>query len=90
MYVCMVEHMYVCGGVCMCVGCGDVCIYEAANKSCLYPKFFSSENDSERNSKVFSLPKMVRNGILRFFSSAKQAEFRRNYRLFRLVPNSAE
>jgi hypothetical protein len=70
--------------------CGDVCIYEAANKSRLYPKFFSSENDSERNSEVFSIPKIIRNGIPRFFSSAKQAEFRRNYRLFRLVPYSAE
>ncbi len=58
----------------MCVG-----MYEAANKSRLYSKFFSSENDSERNSEVFSLPKMIWNGIPRFFSSAKQAEFRRNW-----------
>jgi hypothetical protein len=47
---------------------------------------FSSENGSKRSSKVsllkmvwngmvFLLQEMVRNGILRFFSSAKQAEF---------------
>jgi hypothetical protein len=84
MFVCVWD---VCGGTYV---CGDVCIYEAANKSRLYPKFCSSENDSERNSEVFSIPKIIRNGIPRFFSSAKQAEFRRNYRLFRLVPYSAE
>ncbi len=65
------------------------------------PKFFSSENGSERNSKVLSLKmvwngmvflllEMVWNGIPRFFSSAKQTEFRRNSRLFRLVSYSAE
>jgi hypothetical protein len=85
--MCVGVYVYVWG--CTYV-CGDVCIYEAANKSCLFPKFFSSENDSERNSEFFSLPKMVRNGIPRFFSSAKQAEFRQNCRLFRLVQYSAE
>jgi hypothetical protein len=79
----------VCVGGCTYV-CGDVCIYEAANKSRLYPKIFSSKNDSERNSEVFSLPKIIRNGIPRFFSSTKQAEFRWNCLLFRLVPYSAE
>ncbi len=39
---------------------------------------------------VFHFREMVRNGILRFFSSAKQAEFRRKSRLFRLVSYSAE
>ncbi len=64
-------------------------------------KVFSSENGSERNSKVLSLKmvwngmvflfqKMVRNGIPRFFSSAKQTEFRRNSCLFRLVSYSTE
>ncbi len=45
-----------------------------------------------RNSirRVFLFREMVGNGILRFFYSAKQAEFRRNCRLFRLVPNSAD
>ncbi len=37
--------------------------------------FFSSENDLERNSEVFSLPKMVRNGIPRFFSSKNGLEW---------------
>jgi hypothetical protein len=74
MYVCVWGCRCVCWGVCMCVG-----MY-------VFTKFFSSENDSDRNSEVFSLPKMIQNGIPRFFSSAKQAEFRRNYRLFRLVP----
>ncbi len=40
---------------------------EAANKSNLFPKFFSSENDLERNSEVLSVPKMIRTGIPRFF-----------------------
>ncbi len=40
--------------------------------------------------RVFLFREMVRNGIPRFLSSAKQAEFRRKCRLFRLVPNSAE
>jgi hypothetical protein len=93
--VCMCVGMCICVGVYVCVWgctyvCGDVSIYEAANKSHLNPKFFSSENDWEQNSEVFSLPKMIRNGIPRFFSSAKQAEFRRNCRLFRLVTYSAE
>ncbi len=50
--------------------------------------FFSSENDSERNSEVFSLPKMVLNGILRFFSSKNGSK--RNSRGFSLPRNGSE
>ncbi len=63
-------------------------LYEAAIKSCLFRSFFlfqkwfrtefliffSSKNDSDWNSEDFSLPKMVQNGILRFFSSKKGLE----------------
>jgi hypothetical protein len=37
--------------------------------------------------RVFLFREMVRNGIPKLFSYSKQAEFRRNCRLFRLVPS---
>jgi hypothetical protein len=52
--------------------------------------FFSSENGSERNSEGFLFRETDRNGIPRFFFSAKQAEFRRNCRLFHLFVYAAE
>ncbi len=61
---------------------------EVANKSSLFPSFFSSENDSERNSKVFSLPKIVRNRIPRFFSSKNGLEW--NSKVFSLPRNGSE
>ncbi len=75
--------------------------FSSKNGSEQNSKVFSSENGSERNFKVLSLKmvwngmvflfqEMVRNGIPRFFSSAKQTEFRRNSCLFRLVSYSAE
>jgi hypothetical protein len=41
--------------------------YEAADKCVFFRSLVSSENDSERNSKVFSLPKMTQKRIPRFF-----------------------
>jgi hypothetical protein len=51
-----------------------------------YSEGFSlPRNGSEQNSESFLFREMVWKGIPRFFSSAKQAEFRWNCCLFRLV-----
>jgi hypothetical protein len=60
---------------------------ETANKSRLFPKFFSSENNSERNSEVFSVPKMIRNKIPRFLTSKNGSE--RNSEEFSLPRNGS-
>jgi hypothetical protein len=40
-----------------------------------FRSFFSSENVSEQNSEVFSIPKMVRKGIPRFVLSENGSEW---------------
>jgi hypothetical protein len=50
----------------------------------------SFKNGRERNSKGFFLPRKGSERNSEVFSSVKQAEFRRNSRLFRLVSYSAE
>jgi hypothetical protein len=52
------------------------------------PKFFSSEYDTEWNSEVFSLPKVVWNGIPKFSPSKNSSE--RNSVGFSLLRNGLE
>ncbi len=47
---------------------------EAANKSCLFSSVFCSENCFRTEFQSFSLPKMVQNGIPRFFLFLKCSE----------------
>jgi hypothetical protein len=49
---------------------------EAANKSRLFPSFFSSKNDSERNSEVFSENDSERNSEAFLFRKWFETEFR--------------